>query len=322
MLRILTVAVAGLSLTVVVRGDDPKPGTEPKPQWQRLLTGDDARKVAALEKRVEDRERADRYAEAVPIAEELLALRTRLQGADHWQTADQKWWLAELKKVAALPADKRLAWRKAAEGDAEGTRLLYKGQYATALPLKQERLRWCREVLGEAHPGTAAACNDVAYTLNAQEKFVEAGPLYQKALDIWREALGEDHPDTARGYNNVAYNLNCQAKYAEAEPLYRKALATWVRVLGEGHPETVNSYTNIAGNLHHQGKYAEAGPLYQKALDVSRKARGERHATTAMACNNLAVNLDAQGRHAEAGALLRKALDIRREVLGEDHPDT
>ncbi|HKI38249.1 MAG TPA: hypothetical protein VKA46_40720 [Gemmataceae bacterium] len=46
-------------------------------------------------------------------AEELLTLHTRVQGADHWETVNQKWDLAALKKVAALPEEKRLGWRAA-----------------------------------------------------------------------------------------------------------------------------------------------------------------------------------------------------------------
>jgi len=62
MLRMLLVALLGLSLAVRVWADDPKPRTDPKPQWQRRLTGDDAKKAAELEKRVGELEDADKYA--------------------------------------------------------------------------------------------------------------------------------------------------------------------------------------------------------------------------------------------------------------------
>ena len=58
--------------------------------------------------------------------------------------------------------------------------------------------------------------NNVAFNLNGQGKYAEAGPLFQKALDIHRKVLGEDHPDTATSYNNVAFNLNAQGKYADS----------------------------------------------------------------------------------------------------------
>jgi tetratricopeptide (TPR) repeat protein len=322
MLRMLLVALLGLSLAAVVRADDSKPKADAKPQWQRLLTGDDARKAADLDKRIYPLMSADRYADAIATAEELVALRTKLQGADHWQTVNRKWWLAMLKKVAALPEDKRRGWWKALEGAAEASDLEQKAQYARALPLRQERLKWCRDVLGEDHPDTAYAYNELAVNLHNQREYDQAAPLYQKALDICRKALGEDHPNTAGSYNDVAFNLHAQGNYPEAAPLFQKALDIHRKSLGEDHPATGNSYNSVAANLDARGKHAEAAPLFQKALDIFRKARGEDHPDTATSYNNLASILRAQGKYAEAAPLLQKALDIRRKALGEDHPDT
>jgi tetratricopeptide (TPR) repeat protein len=191
MLRMLLVALLGLALAAVAPGDDPKPGADPKPPWQRLLTGADARQAADLAKRIEEREAADSYAEAIRQREELLALRTRGQGADHWQTVNEKWNLAAATRVAALPDEKRAGWRQAEKGEATAMRLEQQAQPGKALPLRLERLKWCREVLGEEHPHTAASCNNVGSNLEDQGKYGEAGPLYQKALDIYRQAPGE-----------------------------------------------------------------------------------------------------------------------------------
>jgi hypothetical protein len=74
----LLVTWLGLSLTVGVQADNSKPEAELKPQWQRLLTGADARKATELEKRIAEFENTDRYAEAIRTGEELLALRTKV----------------------------------------------------------------------------------------------------------------------------------------------------------------------------------------------------------------------------------------------------
>jgi tetratricopeptide (TPR) repeat protein len=227
-----------------------------------------------------------------------------------------------LQKVAALPDEKRLGWRKAAHGAVEAERLVEKTECDKALPLQQERLRCCREVLGEEHPDTVRSYNNAAGNLHFQGRYAEAGPLLQKALDICRKALGEEHPLTATSYNNVAVNLGAEGKYAEAGPLYQKALDIFRKALGEGHPDTADSYGGVAANLNAQGRYAEAAPLLQKSLDTLREALGEDHTATARSYNNLAANLSAQGKYAEAGPLYQKALDIRRKALGEGHPDT
>jgi len=322
MLRMHPVTLLGMALTVVAQGDDPKPGTEPKPQWQRLLTGADARKAADLEKRITELEAGDNYAEAIRQREELLALRTRGQGAEHWQSVNEKWALTTTTKVAALPAEKRAGWRKAVQGAVAARPLQQQAQYGKALALWQEALKWCRDVLGEDHPHTSASYNHLASILNAQGKYAEAAPLYQKALANARKALGEEHPDTATSYNNVAYNLKAQGKYGEAGPLYQKALDIRRKILGEDNQDTAASYNNVALNLNAQGKYGEAGPLLRKALVINRKVLGEDHPETGNSYNNVAYNLNAQGKYGEAGPLYQKALDIRRKILGEEHPST
>jgi tetratricopeptide (TPR) repeat protein len=293
-----------------------------KPPWQRLLSGDDAKKADGLQQRIEELENGDQYAEAIKRSAELLALRTRVQGAEHWQSVDQKWALTALQKVAALPAEKRAGWRQAVRGANEAGSLEQKAQYGKALPLKQESLKWCRRVLGEDHPDTAACYINLALNLQSQGKYAEAGPLYHKALEIRRKILDEEHPDTAKSYNNLAVNLSAQGKHTEAGPLYHKALDIRRKALGEEHPDTAASYNNVSHNLIDQGRYAEAGPLFQKALDIQRKILGEDHPNTAHGYDGVAANLSAQGKYAEAAPLFQRALDIRRKALGEEHPLT
>jgi tetratricopeptide (TPR) repeat protein len=59
--------------------------------------------------------------------------------------------------------------------------------------LHQKALDIYRKALGEEHPHTARSYHNVAFNLNAQGKYAEAGPLYQKALDNCRKTLGEEY---------------------------------------------------------------------------------------------------------------------------------
>jgi tetratricopeptide (TPR) repeat protein len=311
-----------LILSATAHTDDPQSKTEPKPQWQRMLTGDDAKKATEMKKQIAELEWADKYAEAIRLQGELIALRTKTQGADHWETVKLKWELTALKKVAALAEEKRAGYRKAAQEAAEAQNLEQHAEYAKALPIKLERLKWCREVLGEDHPHTAVSYNIVAYNLNFQAKFTEAERMNQKALEICRRVLGEGHPDTAACYNNLAYDLQSQGNYVQAGALFRNALEIDRKVQGEDHLDTARSYNNVAYNLSRQGKYAEAWTLYQRGLDIRRKLMGDDHPDTAESYNNAAANLNARGNSGEAGPLYQKALDIRRKYFGDDHPHT
>ncbi len=259
---------------------------------------------------------------AVSLAEELLALRTRVQGKDHWETINARWSLDLRRKLAAVSAETREGWRQGENAVRSAAELEAQGRLPEALPLRERRVKDCEGVLGIDHPYTAISYNNLASNLKAQARYAEAQPLFVQALAILRKQFGEDHPDTARGYNSLAGNLYAQARYAEAQSLYERALAIKRKRLGEDHPDTALGYNNLAMNLQRQAKYAEAQPLLEQALAIKRKLFAEDHADTAVGYNNLASNLYSQAKYAEAQPLLEQALSILRKRFGEDHPDT
>jgi tetratricopeptide (TPR) repeat protein len=289
---------------------------------RRTLTGDDARQVELLEREMAELKWSGKFAEAQEPARKILAIRTRMQGADHWQTADSERQARTLAQVAASSPEVRAEFTSLYRIVADADDLMQRARYAEAEPLLRKAMTICERVLGEDDSDTTTSYNNLALNLDDQGKYAEAEPLYRKALAIQEKVLGEDHPHTASSYNNLAANLNDQGKHAEAELLFRKALAIRERVLGENHPDTASSYNNLAYNLDAEGKYAEAERLYRRALAIRERVLGEDHPDTATSYNNLAYNLKAQGKYAEAEQLYRKALAIHERVLGGDHPDT
>src|SRR5215204_4878621 len=109
------------------------PKGEPKPPWERRLTGGDAKAAAGLRQKFADAANKDDYEAAVRFADEVVALRTRIQGADHWETVNDRVRAAAQRKVAALPAEKRREWRKAVDGSNEAHALEAKDDFANAL---------------------------------------------------------------------------------------------------------------------------------------------------------------------------------------------
>jgi Flp pilus assembly protein TadD len=297
------------------------PGQE-IPPWKRQLSGEAAAQVAKLEQQIAQFRRGGRFTEAIEPARAVAAIRTRLQGADHWQSADADRAVVDLCKIAALPEEGRKGLASVGELEQQARAEYQRGHYAESGRLCRDLLEIRRKWLGDDHPDTADSYNNLAGNLDAQGKYTEAGPHYRKALAIWLKALGEDHPDTARGHNDLAADLERQGKSAEAELLFRKALAVYRKALGEDHPDTAIGCNNVAYSLEEQGKYGEAEPLHFQALAIRLKALGEDHTDTALSYNNLAYNRFSQGRHGEAEPLFRQALAIRLKSLGENHPDT
>jgi hypothetical protein len=324
--RLFGVSGAGLLLLVLTRpalpqatkaAGDKVPAEVPP--YERQLTGEDARRVAELDKKIEELREVGKLSEAQAAARTILEVRRRVQGAEHWQTGDAQRLLRTLEQIAALPADALRELSQAANGRGEASKLEWQGHHAEATPLLRRELEVYRRHLGEAHPYTANAYLSLAFHLHHQGKYGEAEALHHKALAICRQALGEAHPNTALSYGGLALSLNSQGKYGEAGPLCQKALAILRHARGEAHPDTAASYDNLAWNLSAQGKYGEADPVYQKALAICRQTLGEAHLDTAHCYNNLAANLHGQSKYAEAEPLLRKAMAIRRAALGEAH---
>ncbi len=308
---ILAVVAAGAGLA----------GAE-EPSSQRMLQGGDAQKAAALQKRVDDLRVAGKFAEAIAPGEELLALRKRVQGEEHWEAADAARLVRTLRLAAALPADKQASLTQAPGLIGQAAALHNRGKYAEAEPLLRKALAINEDILGPKHPDSALTCNYLANNLQAQHRYREAEALYRKVLAGREEVLGRKHPETNTSRNNLGQNLQEQGRAREAEPLLREALAIWEEVLGPRHHRTALGFTNLAANLHAQGRYTEAEPLFRKALAIWEEGLGARHPRTALGCTNLAANLIRQGRLREAEPLLRKALAVRAEVLGPKHPDT
>jgi tetratricopeptide (TPR) repeat protein len=301
----------------------PAPASDPTPPPRlRELTGEDAQRAEALDKAIEAALKADHWDEAIARAEELLALRSRVQGSKHFETVDAERDLKTLRRVAPMPKEERIAYRSAKTLTEQAEALHAQGKYAQAQPLFEQALAIRRRLLGDDDPDTAATSSWLAYNLKSQGKYAQAQPLYEKALAIDRRLLGDDHPETARDYNNLAMNLQAQGKYAQAQPQLETALEIFRRLLTDDHTHTATGYNNLGYNLEAQGKYAQAQPLYEKALEIFRRLLTDDHPDTATGYNNLASNLYAQGRYAAAQPLYEKALEICRRQLTDDHPKT
>jgi tetratricopeptide (TPR) repeat protein len=322
---VLWAGIAALACPVLVGDAAGQPGRQPEssiPPWKRPLSGDTAAQVVKLESQIAQLRREGRFAEAIGPARAVAETRTRLQGGDHWQAADARRTVDDLRAIAALPEEGRKAMASVGHLEHQASAEHQLAHYAEAERISRTLLEIRQRWLGEDHPDSAQSGSNVAYCLNAQGRYTEAEPLYRQALAIYVKALGENHPGTAGGYNLVALNLAAQGKHAAAEPLFRKALAIYLDTLGEGHPDSARSYHNVAFNLNAQGKYAEAEPLFRRALAINLEVLGEDNPRIAIIYNGLALNLNAQGKYTEAEPLFHKALAIRLKALGENHPGT
>ena len=236
------------------------------------------------------------YEKAKPLCQRALAIREKVLGPEHPDTAQS------LSNLAGLYNSQ--------------------GLYAKAEPLFQRALVIREKVLGPEHPDTAQSLNNLAGVYDSKGFYAKAELLYLRALAINQKAFGPEHPNTAQSLNILAGLYNSQGFYAKAELFYLRALAINEKVFRQEHPNTAQSLNNLALTYYNQGLYAKAEALYQRALAIREKALGPEHPDTSISIINLGALYHSQGLYAKAEPLYQRALAIREKALGSEHPDT
>jgi len=293
-------------------------------------------KWRTLNDRVYELRGEEKYAEAIPLAQEAVRAAEADYGPDHLKMAFALNSLSEAYKfegkyLEAEPLAERALWirekslRPNHPAIAESLNVLgsiYEnlGRYIEVEPLYQRSLAIWEEHLGREHPNVAVLLNDLAGLYAELGRYAEAEPLHRRALAIDEKALGEEHRNVARDLDNIASLYDNQGKYIEAEPLRRRALAIYEKALGEKHPEVATTLNNLAGLYAREGKYDEAELLYKRAILIVKEAFDEEDPRMATSLSNLASLYGAQGRYAEAEPLIEQALTIHEKALGQEHP--
>ena len=282
--------------------------------------------------------KSSRYTDAIPLAKELLAIREKVLGPEHPETATTinnlaRLYIATSNYAKAEPLYKRtLAIHEKALGPEHPATAqsindlasLYAdmGNRAKAEPFYKRALAIREKALGTEHLDTAQSINNLASLYADMGNCAKAEPLLERALAIHEKALGPEHPNTALSLNNLAELYNATGDYAKAEPLYTRALAIWEKTLGPGHPDMVQSLGNLAELYRATSNYAKAEPLLERALAIREKTLGPEHLDTAVSRNNLAMLYETMGNYAKAEPLLERVLAIREKALGLEQPGT
>ena len=127
--------------------------------------------VEALHERAAELYRARKYGEAMPIAQQALALGEQRFGPDDARLGKLFYGVALLHDV--------------------------QGRYAEAEPFYQRTLAVLEKARGADHVSVGKILNDLAGLYARLKRHTDAEPLYQRSLAILEKALGSDHADVA-----------------------------------------------------------------------------------------------------------------------------
>jgi tetratricopeptide (TPR) repeat protein len=256
----------------------------------------DPAKLSSLQQKIDELDRAGKYREAIPLAEERLKLVEATAGSNGLELA------ASCHKLGNLYC---------ANGD-----------YAKARTVLERGLKIREEALGPEHPDTAKSLNDLGLLYVSSGDFAKAQPLFERALKIDEKTLGPIHPDTAECLNNLGLLYDNTGDFTKAKPLSERALKIDEDALGPDHPGTALCLATLAGIYADMGDYTKAESLFQRTLKIREKALGPEHPDTAQSLSNLALLYYMIHDQIRSEPLNQRALQIREKILGPQHPKT
>ncbi|KAG8724092.1 hypothetical protein FRC09_000370, partial [Ceratobasidium sp. 395] len=196
------------------------------------------------------------------------------------------------------------------------------GQYGRAELLWPRVMEGKKEALGDEHPETLSAMNDLANTYWSRGRYKQAETLQVQVLEKHKRVFGDGDPTTLIVMGNLASTYSYRGLYKEAETLRLQALEGLKRAPGGKHIDTLYALGDLALTHWDQGLYYQAETLQVQVLEGCRRVLGVEHPDVLTATNDLATTYRKQGRYTQAETLQTQVLERRRQTLGDEHPDT
>ena len=182
------------------------------------------------------------------------------------------------------------------------TAQLMNGDLAAAEANYKEALAIDITDLGEEHPETLSARENLGNVYFRSKRYDETLRSLDLVLALRRKALGADAEPVGRTLANMATVYKEAGRLEEAERAYREALAVLVPKLGEQNLDVASVRMSLGDTLRRRGQLDAAEPLMRSGLEVRAKLLGETHAATQRALKALADLATARGKPAEAAA--------------------
>src|SRR5215831_6698338 len=289
-----------------------------------------------LLQQISELSKAGRYADAIPLAQQLLAALENMTGKDHPMAAMGLLTLGDLYRLRGQldEAEPLLLRALAIHEKVLGTEhrdvaqvlaslanlAIDRARYAAAERFLNRALAIRERELGSGHPDTLMILVGIARVRHHEARYWDAEALFQQALEGFRKSFGADHAYVSVALNNLAVVFKEQGKLASAEAQLKEALRIQEIAFGAQSVAAAQVASNLGEIFVRQGRYSEAEVLYRRALQDIEQALGPEHPDVADQLGNLASLFTYQGRASEAEGLLRRALAITEKALGPDHP--
>ncbi len=202
-----------------------------------------------LNTRVKNLYTREKYAEALPIAEENLQMAEEAWGPNDYRVA------FSLQDLAAIRNEQN--------------------DFAGAEPLAQRALKILEAATPPDPRRVANALNTLGGIYLKAGKLAEAEAFGQRALEIQQKALPADDPDLGETLAGLASLYQMQFKnYGETEGYYKRAIAIMEKAYGPKDPHLATVLGNFARVYSMSARNAEAVPLFAREVAIKEVILG------------------------------------------------
>ncbi|MEO8548803.1 MAG: serine/threonine-protein kinase [Kofleriaceae bacterium] len=233
--------------------------------------------------------REGKYAEAVPLFEAALAIRTAAYGADSVEVANTTQALGNVEVMLDHPDQA-------------------KQHFETSIRLWTARL-------GPDAPEVADAYNDIGGTYHRAGDYEKALANGLRVLAMREKRLGPDHPDVGESLVNTAIEAKNLDKWGIVDANYPRALAIFEKAYGTDSIDVAILEINLGEARRAQGNLTAAQAAYERAQANITKQLGADHPLLAHVWNGLGQLELARGH--DARPLLEQAVAMREKTASD-----
>ncbi len=235
------------------------------------------------------------WSEGRQLAERTVALKERLYGHDHAETAGSL--------------------------TGYGVLLSYAGDYTAALvPLR--RVVAIYNKIERDGPNHLNSINNLANTMGYAGEYEGACQMYEQILEIQRRTVGPEHETVGRTLMNLAHTKVEGGDYAAAIGIFKESIASLEKSSGPEYGLVGAANWGLGKAQGALGDYAVARTSIEHANSIIAKVYGAEHVYVSIGLDRLAELLYTGGDYTAARPLYERALAMVEKSLGPDHPST
>lgn len=183
-------------------------------------------------------------------------------------------------------------------------------------------VQWHRELLGDQHPNTACAMDDLGQCLKDQQRHVEAKSVFEESLashQLGSKARRVNYACTLSNYAGVLLEIGL---LGEAERVQRAAYEILLAEVGEADRNTMTAQMNVGLMLSCQGMFSQAETHYRAVLETAQRNSAQPTTVHVAALDGLARACHAQGKLEEGRQHADHAAALASQVYGDAAPQS